>query len=572
MNTSKNHHKKYQTTLYSVVFDSFAVRIGVVLLFAFLLLQPVSLAFASEEVSDVPEEPAMLQPEETPNIEVVEQQNEEVSMQDEPAVTETEPEEVVSPQDTDVVPEEEVPDEEEIVETESEPSLLVGEEQDVQTEVSDTDNIQSEETSSATSTATQSGGSEEPSVTEEPIQTTENSEIPVPEEELQATTTTQDIETTEPEEPETQTPYVPVLEESASTTEATSTETEVIVDHNTSAYEFDTSECASVGDGTFYCSSAENVQEFEEDGVFSAPDADGDMEIFVRLNGEESQLTSNTIDDSAPYYDGISERIVWHAVYHDRYQVVSFDMNSGDTTVITDTNYNNMEPVAYGDITLWQAWIDNNWEIMMHDGDIVRQLTNNTLHDVSPHMRDEHIVWQTQFADGWQVALYDQQTGDVAYVRSEGGAKVENPRFVLVYDSTNEAGDIQTIGYDFDNKRSFTLSSIPADLPEELPEPDQTGETRALIQNKQTPKSSEIEELEPQPQGNTATSTENDGLPTLDLTASSTSPVLATSSPAVPVEDLVIESPTTTPETIDVSHIPDVVIPPDLATSSAEVR
>ena len=131
MNTSKNHHKKYQTTLYSVVFDSFAVRIGVVLLFAFLLLQPVSLAFASEEVSDVPEEPAMLQPEETPNIEVVEQQNEEVSMQDEPAVTETEPEEVVSPQDTDVVPEEEVPDEEEIVETASDTSLPVGAEQDV---------------------------------------------------------------------------------------------------------------------------------------------------------------------------------------------------------------------------------------------------------------------------------------------------------------------------------------------------------------------------------------------------------------------------------------------------------
>jgi len=331
-------------------------------------------------------------------------------------------------------------------------------------------------------------------------------------------------------------------------------------EHNSSAYQFSNSECTTVGDGSFYCSSEDSAPELKKDGVFSAPDADGDLEIYVRLNGEEQQLTKNVVDDSAPYYDALSERIVWHTEVNDRYQIMSYDMNTKETEQITSETYNNMEPVAYGKLTLWQAWIQNNWEIMQYDGAEVKQLTDNSFHDVAPHMRSGYIVWQSQFEDGWKVSIYDEATGHIEYVDTEAGTKVENPRFVLVYDSTNAAGDVETFGYDPDNKTSFVLGSIPTELPEELPEPDQTGETRALIQSKPNLKSDSITDLDQTP---TSIDPPIDDTPTLDLSSSTTTSdsVDVSSASDSPVVEEVTS--TSTAEVIedDVSDIPDLLVP-----------
>ena len=199
----------------------------------------------------------------------------------------------------------------------------------------------------------------------------------------------------------------------ATTTASSSPE---IGEHNSAAFEFNTKECASVGNGAYYCNSIKKQHDPLQDGVFSAPDSDGDLEIFVRLHGAETKLTSNTVDDSAPYYDAISKRIVWQSLVHDRYQIVSYDTNTNKQTSFTNTTYNNMEPVAYGDVTLWQAWIGTNWEVMLNDGTSTVQLTHNSVQDVSPHMRGGYIVWQTQFTDGWRVAVYDQKTKTVEYI------------------------------------------------------------------------------------------------------------------------------------------------------------
>jgi hypothetical protein len=78
------------------------------------------------------------------------------------------------------------------------------------------------------------------------------------------------------------------------------------------------------------------------------------------------------------------------------------------------------------------------------------------------------------------------------------------------------------------------------------------------------------------PTGNNATSTasttEENGIPTLDLTSASstistsTTPVVADAAELV-IPPLVVET-----ETQETSHIPDILIPPLQATSSAEVR
>jgi len=532
--------------MYDVVFGSVWVKMAVWVLFAFLILQPVAPAFANE--GEAASEDVSVS---AGTSEALEAAEEETVTEESPEVTveETAPEMVSQS----VVEEEVVLEEEQAPETQ---------EEETATETPDTGSEEAVEEENVV----EEGGQEE-SVVEEGVQE-EVTEQPQTEEEENGTTNE--------EEPAT------IEEESATTTEETATttgESVLFVDHNTNELKFDPRECASVGDGAFYCSTPKDAVEFEEDGVFAAPDQDGDMEIFIRVDGEVQQLTHNTIDDNAPYYDALSNRIVWHANYHDRYQIISYDLDDKEETRLTDTSYNNMEPVAYGDITMYQAWMDNNWEIMFRDENGEKRLTQNTLHDVSPSVRGGYIVWQSQFADGWQVAVYDQETEHIEYVRSEDGAKVENPRFVLVYDSTNEAGDVQTLGYDFNNKRSFTLNSIPADLPEELPDPDQTGETRALIQNKQTVRDTEIEDGEPTPTTTpnatstpTASTTPQHGIGDVDLTSSSTLQV-GTSTPIITeIEDIVIpgfETPTTTPE---IDHIEDIVIPPVVSTSTAEIR
>lgn len=540
-------------TMYRVVFDSVLVKYGVFLLFVFLLLQPLAPAFADESISTPPSNTAA-------DTESISASPEEIAQE-----TSEEPEvqSVEEPEEAEMI------EQQPATETVSEPSEVLAEENMEENE--DTASSTEEEIQSPEQTATSTEA-----VATDP-QPPDQQETDTQESEAEEENDVDDNANEESAGISSDEDDIGASDEQATTTQSASTTEEsiLIVDHNANQLQFDPAQCASVGDGAFYCSTPKSSQEFKEDGVFAAPDADGDMEIFVRLNGEETQVTSNLIDDNAPYYDALSDRIVWHANYNDRYQIMSYDMRTNEEVRLTSTPYNNMEPVAYGDITMYQAWIDNNWEIMYHDGTELRRLTTNTQHDVSPSIRGGYIVWQSQFSDGWQVAVYDQKTDHVEYVKSDGGAKVENPRFVLVYDSTNNEGDVQTLGYDFDNKQAFTLNNIPADLPDELPDPDQTGETRALIQSKQSVRGTEIQEDDIVPT-NTATSTPtttaSSDIPPVDLTVSDASAASTSAQTTAPIEELIVPSFDAATTTTEISHIPDVFIPPLQATSSAEVR
>jgi len=362
-----------------------------------------------------------------------------------------------------------------------------------------------------------------------------------------------------------------------------------VVTNNLNAHQFSNTECVSVGDGSYYCSENETAPKYVEDRVFSAPDSDGDMEIFVTIESRTTQITHNIVDDAAPQYDGLSNTIVWHSMQNDRFQIAQYDVKSGEVTYLTDTSYNNMEPVAYGDIVMWQAWIGSNWEIMILDNGELTQLTDNDVHDITPQLRDGYVMWQTQFAEGWKVALYDEKADKVNYIADSDGSKVANPRFVLVYDSTDKVGDVRTLGYDFGSGSSFTLGSLPAELPDEIPEPDQTGETRALIQAKPSTREGEVDEIQPVPtdsSGTTtiksATSTTANVVPSVDngtedliiepivSVATSTETVFEEVQAPEEIVDMLVEEALSTNEE-NVSHIEDVVIPPYFDTTTDEV-
>ena len=361
------------------------------------------------------------------------------------------------------------------------------------------------------------------------------------------------------------TPPEEELTEEASTTEpevvvvATTTESSVSVNtltNDNNIFSFSKSECVGVGDGSFYCTNATTSPLVAGmDRVFSAPDSDGDKEIYIEKGGVLTQITSNQLDDDAPHYDESSNSIVWHRLVNERYQIISYDVAEALEEQITNDRYNNMEPSRYGDITVWQGWVGNDWEIMLMEGDDISMITDNTTGDVSPRINGNYIIWQAFEDTAWRVKVYDRDTKEIDTIADADGASVDNPRLVLVYDTKHENGDVEVKGYDLETGKVTPLSASPAPIPEKIPDPEQTGEERALVQTNTQIK--------------TKTDADTDTEPNPDESTATTSlPILA--------EDVIVppfvesdEAGTTTEDTTE-EVVPDVL--PDVVILPSEIE
>ena len=80
--------------------------------------------------------------------------------------------------------------------------------------------------------------------------------------------------------------------------------------------------------------------------------------------------------------------------------------------------------------------------------------------------------------------VYELRTKDTQRIEGYEGGKLQNARFVLVYDTKFDNGDILTKGFDPKDGTVLDLAALPADLPTEIPDSEPTEEVRALIQNK----------------------------------------------------------------------------------------
>jgi hypothetical protein len=372
-----------------------------------------------------------------------------------------------------------------------------------------------------------------------------------------------------------------LFEEIATTTEAATTSQNVVVPglHTVSAegsgYTFGLDDCARVADGSFYCTPESESREVPTDRVFGAPDADGDNEIFIEKAGVLTQLTHNLFDDAAPFYDEQSNTIVFHRLVEARYQILSLDLDSLEETQLTHDSYNNMQPSRYDGLIVWQGWVGNDWEILMSQDGEIAMLTDNVTHDIGPRINGEYIIWQAEELEGWKVRIYNTLTGETESIDDADGASIENPRLVLVYDAKHENGDIETRGYDLDTGKKVALAAQAESLPEEIPDPDQTGEERALINavTQVKPKTDDDDTGEPEPlpldplTDDVASSTDALVIPPFDAESevASSTPSDSFSLPS-DIPDIVIPIDSTDPEAPDV---PDLVIPP-FVTSAVE--
>lgn len=330
--------------------------------------------------------------------------------------------------------------------------------------------------------------------------------------------------------------------------------TPVGVNYSDSGFTFSKDQCTELANGSFYC--LEATKNVLSDGLFASLDQEGDLEIYLLRNGLQTAITNNQVDDASPFYDQNSASIVWHRLINDRYQIISYDINTGQEQQLTYGSTNNMEPMRQGKYTVWQRWTDDNWDIVMFDGDKETQITHTKAHDIAPYIHGSLIVWNQYSTSGEKtIEMYDISTGTYVTVNDPAGLSVANPRMVLVYDQMHPNGDVVTKGYDLIAKRFIQLDTLPRQLPLDIPKSEPTHETRALIQSKPNIKGDEVKnnDINPNPDpvippvGDNGTSTD-----TMVLNLSTTTSNLTSNTPTSTISDfdLIIESSTSSTENL----------------------
>lgn len=267
--------------------------------------------------------------------------------------------------------------------------------------------------------------------------------------------------------------------------DATSTELQTLdtatssIENEANKYSFGDGECTLVAEGEFYCVASGPVRQVDGDPrVYAEKDREGDREIYYFDGVTVTRITNNGYDDFAPVFEEEQGRIVWQAMINDRLQIMVHDLVSHETRQITTSRQNSSNPNIRGDIVVWQEWIDTNWEIMMTDVDNdgaafdIEQLTDNVVHDMFPQVYDGLITWQREKGRSWEVIVYDMRTGKEQALQKDEDTKYENPRFVLLFDSRHENGDVETVGYDLESGEMMELGTRARPIPADPKTPD----------------------------------------------------------------------------------------------------
>jgi beta propeller repeat protein len=265
------------------------------------------------------------------------------------------------------------------------------------------------------------------------------------------------------------------VEDGATTTVAFT----ALAQNATNKYTFGEGDCTVVADGEFYCvTEGPQTHKIGDPRVYAEKDREGDREVFYFDGVEIRRITNNSYDDFAPAFDEKTKRIVWQAMINDRLQVMFYDIPTNTTRQVTTSRQNSSNPHIAGGTVVWQEWVGTNWEIMMTDvgavGDAfaLEQLTDNAVHDMFPRAYNDLITWQSEKGASWEVIVYDLRTGEKHALQKDEATKYENPRFVLLFDSRHDNGDVETIGYDLDTGEMMELGTKAKPIPADPVTPD----------------------------------------------------------------------------------------------------
>jgi hypothetical protein len=139
------------------------------------------------------------------------------------------------------------------------------------------------------------------------------------------------------------------------------------------------------------------------------------------------------------------------------------------------------------------------------------------------------------------------------------GVSVVNPRMLVMYEAKYQNGDTVMKGFDLATGEIVPIERFPRELPTDIPEPDATGEVRALPANPNNEEDQDKQPAEPEPNE-----------PPTPVVAPQTATTTATTTIEFDLDLRPVDSPiaTTTDLVVERAAVPDVVIPSFDATST----
>ncbi len=198
-------------------------------------------------------------------------------------------------------------------------------------------------------------------------------------------------------------------------------------------------------------------------------------QVVMTKGDTSTPITTDAWDSAFASTDLSGRSIVWQGNVSGRWQIFFADASGTSTPEIvrvTDSRESNFNPRVEGSTIVWQAWVDGNWEIYLatryapadrpsddnpipeenarlgitHEWNVER-ITANDDHDMFPSISGGLVTWQAFQNGTWNVMVYSMTTKTVAKI-SRDGVKSENPRFAVTWDERLADGTVRMMGYD----------------------------------------------------------------------------------------------------------------------------
>ena len=111
-----------------------------------------------------------------------------------------------------------------------------------------------------------------------------------------------------------------------------------------------------------------------------------------------TQITTNYFYVQNPDIHG--SQLVFQAWDGHDYEIYLHDFSSGETTAITQNNFDDMSPVVWDGLIAWVAYPTVNAEIFLYDNGAITKISTGSTENAAPSIWNGHIVWQGVDEDG----------------------------------------------------------------------------------------------------------------------------------------------------------------------------
>ena len=170
-----------------------------------------------------------------------------------------------------------------------------------------------------------------------------------------------------------------------------------------------------------------------------------------------TQITTNYFYVQNPDIHG--NQLVFQAWDGHDYEIYLHDFGTGETTAVTQNNFDDMSPVVWDGVVAWVAYPTVNAEIFMWENGTISKISTGSTDNADPAIWDGHIVWQGVDDDGdleiyyyhnrRTIKLTSNAWDDIAPQIADG---------VIAWSSYIDNWDAEAVALDLSDNITFRLS------------------------------------------------------------------------------------------------------------------